>query len=91
MSERGFSFAKIKKKVLKINIRAAYNSKNTVYSKLPDFVARKGVLLVFEDLFPSTVSEDSEIEDLLEAFLTPGENLDLVLALTVSQPPSSRS
>ena len=30
MPERPFSFMKIKKKVLKINIRGSYNSKNTV-------------------------------------------------------------
>ena len=48
-------------------------------------MARKGVLLVFDDSFSFTLAA---IDDLLEV-LEPGENLDLVLVLTVSQPPSS--
>ena len=46
-------------------------------------MARKGVLLVFDDSFSFTLAV---IDDLLEV-LEPGENLDLVLVLTVSQPP----
>ena len=51
-------------------------------------VARKGVLLVFVDSVPFT-AVGVEVEDLLELGRAPGENLDLVLAFTVSQPPSS--
>ena len=51
-------------------------------------VARKGVLLVFADSVPFT-AVGVEVEDLLELGRAPGENLDLVLAFTVSQPPSS--
>ena len=52
-------------------------------------VARKGVLLVFADSVPLTTAVGVEVEDLLELGRAPGENLDLVLAFTVSQPPSS--
>jgi hypothetical protein len=55
---------------------------------LPDLVARKGVLLVFADSVPF-IAVGVEVEDLLELGWAPGENLDLVLAFTVSQPPSS--
>ena len=55
---------------------------------LPDLVARKGVLLVFVDSVPFT-AVGVEVEDLLELGRAPGENLDLVLAFTVSQPSSS--
>ena len=61
---------------------------------IPDFVARNGVRFILaavadeEDSFPLTVVADMVVESLLE-LLAPGENLDLVLVLTVSQPPSS--
>ena len=50
-------------------------------------VARNGVLFVLADSVPFTAG--GVVEDLLELGRAPGENLDLVLAFTVSQPPSS--
>ena len=52
-------------------------------------VARKGVLLIFAAVSVPFTAVGVEVEDLLELGRAPGENLDLVLAFTVSQPSSS--